>query len=88
MMRMSPSRTQRLSLWALLALVLAMAAAGAGEFEDWKRAQQGEFRDYQSRMDQEFSDFLRAQWEEFQTFRGLVRDPTPKPTFKFSAIHH
>jgi hypothetical protein len=65
---------------ALLALgPFAIAADGRDEFRAWQKREQEAFKKFKDERDREFADFLRTQWQEFQTFRGIKRDPTPKP---------
>jgi hypothetical protein len=66
---------------ALLALVPVCAAAAdkLDEFRQWQRQEQAAFKKFKDERDREFADYLRTQWQEFQTFRGIKRDPTPKP---------
>ena len=55
------------------------AADGRDEFREWQKREHEAFKKFKDERDREFSDFLRTQWQEFQTFRGIKRDPTPKP---------
>lgn len=57
----------------------ASAADGRDEFRQWQKREQEAFRKFKDERDREFAEFLRTQWQEFQTFRGVKRDPTPKP---------
>lgn len=73
-------------LWMMLLAILPMAALAETEFEKWVKSQeQGaaqvkeEFRKYKDENDRQFAEFLKAQWREFDTFKGVVRDPKPKP---------
>lgn len=63
--------------------VLCLAPAGAAdkqdEFREWQRREQAAFKQFKDERDREFAEFLRTQWQEFQSFRGIKRDPTPKP---------
>ncbi len=57
----------------------ARAADLNDEFRQYQKSEQESFKKFKDERDREFADFLRTQWEEFQSFRGLKRDPTPKP---------
>jgi len=57
----------------------AYAADGRDEFREWQKREQEAFKKFKDERDREFTEFLRTQWQEFQTFRGIKRDPTPKP---------
>ena len=66
---------------ALIVLVPcgAFSADGRDEFRQWQKREQESFKKFKDERDREFAEFLRTQWQEFQTFRGIKRDPTPKP---------
>jgi len=61
------------------ASLVASAADGRDEFKEWQKREREAFKKFKDERDREFADFLRTQWQEFQTFRGIRRDPTPKP---------
>jgi hypothetical protein len=69
--------------WAA-ALVLGLlpvlsTAAPDDEFRAWQKREQAAFKQFKDERDREFADFLRTQWKEFDSFRGIKRDPKPKP---------
>jgi hypothetical protein len=70
---------QLLALAIALALSPAMAAPDRSEFEKWMQQETTSFKEYRDKRDQEFTSFLKTQWKEMQTFKGEVRDDTPKP---------
>ncbi|MDH4190431.1 MAG: hypothetical protein OEW21_09520 [Betaproteobacteria bacterium] len=75
----------RVSVLASVGVVLfacgfaARAADLNDEFRKYQKGEQESFKRFKDERDREFADFLRTQWEEFQSFRGVKRDPTPKP---------
>jgi len=64
---------------ALVAFGSAAAADKPDEFREWQRREQAAFKQFKDERDREFAEFLRTQWREFDAFRGIKRDPTPKP---------
>ncbi len=75
-------RTGHLAGAAALLIACAVSARAADpndEFRQYQKSEQESFKRFKDERDREFADFLRTQWEEFQSFRGLKRDPTPKP---------
>lgn len=59
---------------------IASVAAPDDEFREWQKREQATFKQFKDERDKEFADFLRTQWKEFDSFRGVKRDPKPKPT--------
>lgn len=55
------------------------AADRPDEFKEWQRQEQTAFKQFKDERDREFVEFLRTQWQEFEAFRGIKRDPAPKP---------
>jgi len=68
-----------------VALVLGLSAVPASitvaesEFEKYLREQQQEYQEFKDKRDKEFTSFLQSQWKEMDVYRGVKRDPAPKP---------
>ncbi len=68
------------SLCSLTGLSLSSIANSQAEFQQWMHQETASFQEYKDKRDKEFTGFLENQWKEMQTFQGIVRDETPKPT--------
>lgn len=77
--------TTRKYLPLLAGLLLATQVGAQDDFRKWQSAQQQQFTNYLSQQDKAFLAHLEAQWKSFDAFRGVVRDPVPKPTRPLTA---
>ncbi|MCK4711233.1 MAG: hypothetical protein KAU21_21660 [Gammaproteobacteria bacterium] len=67
------------------AFIICLTAIPSGvsvannDFSKWMQQQQSEYQEYKDKRDKEFTSFLKAQWKELDVYRGVKRDPAPKP---------
>lgn len=67
------------------ALILSLTAFPASfsvaddDFLKYMQQQQNEYQEYKDKRDKEFTNFLQSQWKEMDVFKGIKRDPAPKP---------
>ena len=75
--------------WALIATVIIAGAAPPAyadtpggrqqSFEEYRRGLLRDFNNFRSTIIERYADFLNGEWHEYESYRGVQRDPVPKP---------
>jgi len=74
--------------WLALLLQVAVVTASRAQenkenprdsFEAFRQKMHQDFSDFRNDIYDHYTDFLNAAWKDFDSFRGVERDPKPKP---------
>lgn len=71
----------RLSIAALCALagILSANAQSRDSFEDFRKGVKSDFQAFREKVLDNYDKYLEGVWTEYQAFRGVERNPLPKP---------
>ncbi len=70
-----------ISLLLLVSIATAAQAQNANDtFQQFRQEMLSDYNAFRKSVLDSYADFLATAWKEFQTFKGMPRDDTPKPT--------